>query len=299
MTNVSEWVEEVRETLGGGIVEQVNLLASDFTPGDTTLTLRNDLKGITAGVPLCVGLNTFQVWSANAATKQVDVSGGWAGAPEVLALAGDLVRVKPNFYNHRILSAINSTLNELSSPLMGVFGVDIQDIDFDPAIIAYDLSSCEGIEKVLRVQYGDPNDDTDEWADLAGDEWQYRRMEATADFPSGHQLRIFTNRFDDGDSLRVIFSRRLSLFDSLDDDVTMCLLPETAYDLPVLGAASRLAIPQENRRNLLNAQPDSRRSDEVPPGASLGGARALRALYMNRVEQEASRLMAQYPPKRL
>lgn len=298
MTTAGEWVEQVREHLGGGITEQLNRLASDYTVGDQSLTFQYDLKGVAAGVPMSIGVACFQVWSKVDSSKSVEVTARWAGAPDVNLPAGTIARVKPNFFTHRILDAINSTLLELSTPLRGVWGVAVQDITFDPSRTVYDLSTCEDLERVFRVQAGDPTDDTSGWADLGETEWQHRFTEPTADFPSGQQLRVFDTTIPTGDVLRVVYGRRLGTLDTLDDDVTATALPDTAYDLPVLGAAARLAFPQEFRRNLLNAQPDSRRADEVPPGASLGGARALMTLYQQRVEQEASRIMAAFPPKR-
>lgn len=306
MTTVNDWVEETREHLGGGIVEQVNRLAQDYQPGDPELVFQYELKGITIGVPMSIDMNCFQVWSVTESTKTVEVTARWAGAPDVAMSAGEIARVKPNFFTHRIVTAINNTLSELTSPLMGVHGVAIQDISFDQSVTVYDLTDCEEIERILRVQVGVADDDTDPWIDLDENAWQYRKLEPTADFPSGHQLRIFDavgayDRFRYAqipNTIRIIYARRLPPVDTLDDDVSNTYLPESAYDLPVLGAASRLALPQEFRRNLLSAQPDSRRANEVQPGASLGGARALRQLFMDRVEQEAARLLRDYPPKR-
>ena len=292
---VRDWVDRARETLGGGVVEQVNRLLLPFIPGDTTLQLEFETDGITRGIPICLGLNTFMVWSVAPATKEVTVQSGWAGSPEVSADIGELVRVRPNVQTHRIFDAINDTLNELSSPMMGVYGVGTLDLVYDPITTNYDLTGAEDIEGVLGVQIGDASDLQSLWQNLRSiSQWEHRTTPPSAEVPSGHVLRVFGTIPTDNTTLRVIYRHRLNPVVTLDDDVNMTALPETAYDLPVLGAASRLAIPGEWRRNLLNAQPDPRRADEVAPGAVLGGARALRAHYENRVTQEAARLMSQY-----
>jgi hypothetical protein len=302
-TYATDWVEEVRETLGGGITEQVNRLAADYQPGDTSIQLQYQLVGITAGVPISVGLNTFQVWSTTPSANEVEITPGWAGSGDTAVLAGEIVRVKPNFYTHRILKAVNDTLTELSSPTHGLYAVGVQDLEYNQQVSVYDLTQAEGISGVLRVQVGFADDTLERWADLGMKRFQHRKLEATAEFPSGHQLRIFDSydstwpSLPEGDTLRVIYRRDFEPLTSLADDVTNTLLPETAYDLPVLGAAARLATPQEFRRNLLNAQPDARRALEVTAGASAGGARMLRQLFESRVAQEAGRLMADYSPK--
>jgi hypothetical protein len=296
MTTAAQWCDEVRELLGSGVIEQVNRLAEDYEPGDGVIKLQRDITGVVPNQVVTCGLNAFLVWEVDATTKTLTVEPKWAAAPEVVMESGSLVRMRPNLYTHRILKAINDTLNELSSPLNGVYAVAVQDIDENPSIGNYDLAQCENIDKVLRVQWGYPDDAMSMWHDLNHGTWQHRQMEPTADFPSGHQLRLFVD-VDSGATLRVIYSRGPSTLDTLEDDVAMTYLPETCWDLPVLGAAARLAAGMEYRRNILAAQPDTRRSDEVQPSALQNAYRGLLADFNRRVQQEAARLAATYPPK--
>lgn len=294
---VSDWIESAREHLGGGVVEQVNRLAASYTPGDSALTMQYDLAGLAQGVPLAAGLNCFMVWATEPATKQVEITPGWAGAPVVALAQGDVVRVRPAQYTHRIFGAINDTLTELSSPLQGVFGVDSTDIQYNSMQSLYDLSTAEEVDDVLRVSWGDVTDDQDLWPELGFQEWDYRSVTPNVLFPSGKQLVLRTDEIATGSTLRVTFRRRLGLVDALNDNVSQTFLADSAWDIPPLGAAARLSMSGEWRRNRIDAQGDTRRAQEVPAGAMLGGARALQAMYQRRVEQEASRLMNLYPPK--
>lgn len=299
MTTVNEWVDDVRETLAPGVVEQVNRLAVEFLPGDTSITVERDVAGVVANQVITVGLNTFLVWSVDSATRTIEVEPRWAGSPLVAMPVGSIVRLKPNIYTHRIFKAINETISELSSPLLGLYAVAIQDIDYQSLAMVYDLSECEQINSVLRVQWGYPDDVASEWRDFTNTAWQYRQLEPTVDFPSGHQLRIFDG--DDpvgsGASLRIIYTRAPAPVDSIDADATSTFLPESAWDIPALGAAARLAASQEFRRNMLNGQPDTRRANEVQPYALLNSYKSLQADYERRVQQEAARILAAYPPK--
>lgn len=294
---VQEWVDQIRESLTPGVIEQVNKLSAAYTPGDTTLTMQYPLAGAFAkGVPLCVGLNTMMVWSANDATHEVEVEAGWAGSTPTSAAAQALVRIRPAMFTHRIFGAVNDVLNELSSPLKGIYGVGTVDLDYDPIIDTYDLTDAENFQSIIGVQIGDPDDDTSRWPSLSSTtDWELRSTAATAQAPSGRQLRIHGPMAALGQTLRVTYRTVLSQADSLSDDVSMTGLPDTAYDLPVLGAAARLAFPQEYKRNAMESQPDTRRAGEVPPGARLGAARALQQRYEVRVDQEAARLIAAYP----
>jgi len=293
---VRDWVDQAREQLGGGVVEQVNRLASPYTPGDTTLTLEFDTEGVTRGIPVCVGINTFMVWAVAPATKELTVEPRWSGSYDSPQPTGTLVRVRPNIQTHRIFNAVNDVLNELSSPMIGVFGTGTLDLDYDQSITNYDLTDAENIQSVLSVQFGDVDDPIDTWEQLSSvSEWEHRVTQPTSEAPSGHQLRVFAPLYTRGRTIRVTYRTTFNTVSTLDDDVSTVGLPDTALDLPVLGAAARLAVPGEWRRSLTNAQPDPRRAAEVPPGSVNAGARALQQKYEMRCTQEAARLIAQYP----
>lgn len=295
-TTAGQWCDEVRELLGSGVVEQVNRLATDYEPGDGQLVLERDITGVIPNQVVTCGLNAFLVWTVDSASRTLEVEPGWAASPDVVMESGSLVRMRPALYTHRILKAINDTINELSSPLNGVYAVTNQDLDFDPSVGVYDLTECESLMSVLRVQWGYPDDPLSEWRDLNHGQWQHRPVEPTADFPSGHQLRLFSE-IGSGSTLRLIYSRTPSPLDTLTQDVAMTYLPESCWDLPVLGAAAKLASGMEYRRNIIVAQPDTRRSDEVQPSALQNAYRGLLADFNRRVQQEAARLASQYPPK--
>lgn len=300
MPTVNEWVDEVREILAPGVIEQVNRLANDYIPGDGEITLEREITGVVPGQVITCGLNTFLVWNVDATAKTIEVETRWAGSQDVVMEEGSIVRLKPNIYTHRIFKAINDTILELSSPMVGLYAVATQDLDYTSAMMVYDLSDCEQIDRVLRVQWGYPDDTQSEWQDFPASNWQHRQLEATADFPSGHQLRVFEDPMNppgNGSTLRIIYTRPLSTVDSLGASSAMTLLPETAWDVPVLGAAARLAASQEFRRNMLQGQPDTRRANEVQPYALLNAYKSLQADYTRRVEQELARLVAAHPPK--
>jgi hypothetical protein len=293
---VEDWVDQAREMLGGGIVEQVNRLSSPYTPGDTTINLEFEPEGVTKGIPLCVGLTTFMVWAVAPATREVTVEPRWAGSPDVAAATGALVRVRPNVHTHRIFNAVSDILSELSSPLLGIYSMGTVDIPYVSTIANYDLTDAENLQGIHSVQFGDPDDDTDRWITLSSTtDWQLRATGPTNTAPSGKQLRINAPLYAGGTTLRVTYKASLGDIDTLADDVTGVGLPPTALDLPPLGAAARLAVPGEWRRSLLNAQPDTRRSEEVPAGAIIGGARFLQQKFESRVNQEVARLVAANP----
>jgi hypothetical protein len=63
------------------------------------------------------------------------------------------------------------------------------------------------------------------------------------------------------------------------------------------GIILRMMNGREIKRNFIEAQGDTRRSDEVPPGAVRDSTTTLARLRRERIIAEAARLKAQYPIK--
>ena len=78
-----------------------------------------------------------------------------------------LVRIRPTYYTHRIVGAINEVLTELSSPMRGIYSVGTVDLTYEPTIDLYDLTAAENLQSVLEVQMGDPDDPTSDWSTLS------------------------------------------------------------------------------------------------------------------------------------
>jgi len=72
-------------------------------------------------------------------------------------------------------------------------------------------------------------------------------------------------------------------------------LSETMLDLLTLGVKMRLMVDAEIDRSSRQVQDDPRRAEEVPPGAGLQSAEALRTLYTRRRNEEIARLRRLYP----
>ena len=304
MLDVNSWVEKTRQLLGTSTVETVNRLREPFTPGDQTLVMERAVDQVNVGQVICVGLNAFLVWSVDASSKTIEIESSWAGSPEVAVSAGEIARMKPTVYTHSILDALNDALQEMSSPKLSVHGVATIDLPYSESQTVYDLSDTENLLRVLYVAYGDPNDELTLWGRLTPTDWELVKQEPTADKPGGAYLRVFNGRSPSrgtnwpdiyDQSVRVTYAKGTNPLDSLDMEVSSSGLPETAWDIPPLGAAARLAFPMEYRRNLMQSQPDTRRSDETPPGAVLGGARTLRAMFEDRCAQESSRFLQAHP----
>jgi hypothetical protein len=64
-----------------------------------------------------------------------------------------------------------------------------------------------------------------------------------------------------------------------------------------MGVMLRMMNAREVKRNFIETQSDTRRSDEVPPGAVRDSTTNIQRLRRERITAEAGRLKAEYPQK--
>ena len=116
------WIEETRDMLLSGYVEELLQLASNATSSETTLTVTGAASsGITTGVIVEINTEAMYVTSVNG--TDVNVIRGYGGSSATSHTAGDIVRVSPKFPAYRILEALNNDLRDLSSPDNGLFQI--------------------------------------------------------------------------------------------------------------------------------------------------------------------------------
>lgn len=290
-TTCAQWIEEVREHLDGARGDEANTLAAAYTAGGTSLAFTYELGNIAPGAVLSVGLSTFRVVSVNTAAKTAAVIPGYQGSTDADQAAGALVRVNPPFTDHRILRAINRHLGALSSPSVGLYRVLSENVAFTPAVQGYEMSDDELLRvlEVRRESYGPEVG----WPRVRASEWDLLRAADTTDFPSGVAIRL--REGNSGRDVQVVYAAPYDYLDSLTALVSTTGISREAEDIPPLGAAIRLMSGREVSRNRTGSQGDTRRANEVPPGAVAASYRGLVALWAQRVQEEAARLRSQFP----
>jgi hypothetical protein len=292
MTNAADWVAETRQMILGGINEERNKLSAAYTAGDDTLQFEYPMGGIQAGARICIGLNTFYVWSV---TGQIaTVTGGDEGTTDANASSGDVVRVRPRFTDNEIFSALNFDLHDLSSPQHGLFRIQTKSFTYDSTIEGYNMSSvASDVLSIVEIRY-QTTDDTKLWPRIPSTQYRLVRDMPTTDFASGLALILYEPA-NSGYSVHVTFRRPFSTLTNLSTAKTDTGLLTTAYDLPPLGAAISLMAGREIKRALTESQGDTRRASEVPVGAANLSVDRLRGQRQNRIVAERARLDSQYP----
>lgn len=291
MTIAQDLIEATKRQLLSGYREQRNMLAVAVASNAPTLTFTRELNGIVAGCYLSVDLELFYVWDVDGAAKTASVTGGQQGSTPAGHSNGTVVIINPQFSDFAILQAINDDLDDLCSVGNGLYQVKDADRNWDAILSGYDYAA-DAIGDPLEIRY--KTYATNNFQPLIRS-FDVARSLPTVDFPSGAAVFVYAGG-NQGLPLHIRYRAPFAHLAAPGDDVQAVTgLPATANDLPPLGAAAALIAPREIERNFTAAQSDSRRSEEVPPGAIANSSRGILLRRQQRIMAEASRLDAQWP----
>jgi hypothetical protein len=289
MTTMQDLVNDVRRRVYGTMTENVNLIQTSASAGQTSLQLELGVDGIQRGMLLSSGLNVWFVKGVYAVDNTVYVVPGYDGAPLNSVTTGDVVYVRPRMTDWFAFNAINDAIRGLSSPDAGLYKVGTWIDEVDPTYQTYDVpAEAANMVNLARVRWRWPGT-PDIWADLAPRHyrWVYsadqNRIRLLVSIPSGTEIEF---------TYKAPFTQATSLSD---DPVADVGLSDTMLDIPVLGAAIELLLTTESRRTQIQTQGDSRRPEEVQVSANSAIAQQLRREYKGRVQEEMARLVTRLP----
>lgn len=296
MSTLQTWVDVTRRHLMSGRQEERNVLAGAYTAGAGTLTFTSNMGGIVAGARLGVGLNVFYVLTVNLGTLSATVIGGQDGSTDANAPISTMVRVNPRFTDYEIAEALASDLADLSSPESGLFQIKTVDLTYSIAATGYDLLGVTDLLDIYQV-LAQESGTMKGWTRIEKQDYRLDRTALASMFPSGLALLLFVPAFS-GLPIRVHYRSGFVIPPTLATDLNTTGLHVQAYDIPPLGAAMRLVMPREIKRNFTEAQGDTRRASEVGAGAVANSYRPIAGLRAARISAEATRLFAAWPDSR-
>lgn len=287
-----DMVQETKRHLYSGARDpDINKLSGAILANATSITLTYELRSLVAGSYIAIDLEMFYVWETNPQNKTATVSGAQLGSAAVNHDSGSIVYVNPRFSDFDILQALNADIADLSSPLNGLYQVKAVERTWLSSTLGYDYAA-DAIGDPIEIRYKTGN--ADKFQPLIRS-FDISRGLATGDFASGAGIFFYEGGVD-GQVIRIRYPAAFGTLTALTDDVqTVTGLPASANDIPPLGAAATLAGRREVRRNLTEAQGNSRRSQEVPPGAVAASPQGLLVRRRQRIVHEAARLAAQHP----
>lgn len=289
MATVKDLVADVRRRVYGSMTENVNLIQTSASAGQTSIQLELGVDGIQKGMLLSSGLNVWFVKGVYSTDNTVFVIPGYDNSPQNAVTAGDMLYVRPRMTDWFAFNAINDQLRSLSSPDNGLYRIGTWVAEVDPTYQTYVVpAAAADMINVLRVRWRWPGT-TDVWTDLAPRHyrWVYSTeqniVRLLISIPSGTEIEF---------TYKAPFVQATSL---TDDPVVDLGLSDSMLDIPALGAAVELLLTTESRRTQVSTQGDSRRPEEVPVSSNSAIAGQLQRLYKMRVQEEMSRLVTRIP----
>ena len=286
------WVDEVRDMLLSGYVEDLDIITDDVTEGASEIYVQGYASSIVKGV--VIEINAELMYVLQVAATTISVLRGYAGSTATTHTEDDIVRVSPKFPTHRIIASLNDDLSDICSPANGMFQMLTTTFVYNGGVAGYDLDTdANVVDSVYEVTHAAVGVLANEPEIIS---WRLKRNRDTDSFASGNALILYDGAVP-GRTVRVLYKSPLTPIDATDltKDRSLTGLATTAYDLPPLGAAMALMTTRPIRREFLDAQGTSRMAEEVPPGAISASFRDLMGRRKARLEAETTRLAAQYP----
>lgn len=289
MSTASALLNRVSRQLLSGTVEERNKLATSIDNDDTTVVASYDLAGLRSGTVFEIDAELFYVWEATTGSKSMVVERGYLGTAAVAHTAGAIITLNPRFPKAQMLDALNQEIDDLSSPANGLFRVVATNISYNGSDRQVNITGASNIIDLIDVRLRYLSDDFPVIRKV-----RLGRDLPTADFASGYALV-----FDEGTmagTLRVRYKAPFTRVASISDDIqSVTYIPVTMEDILEYGVMARMLSPREIKRNFIESQGDTRRSDEVPPGAMRDSFSNILRLRRDRIVAEAARLARQYP----
>ena len=289
MASIGDLVADVRRRVYGSMTENVNLVQTSASAGQTSLQLELGVDGIQKGMLISSGLNVWFVKGVYSTDNTVFVIPGYDNSPQDAVAAGDMVYVRPRMTDWYAFNAINDQLRSMSSPDAGLYRIGTWVANVDPTYQTYVVPNAAlTMTNIIRVRWRWPGT-TDVWTDMAPRHyrWNYSTVQNVVrlliSIPSGTEIEF---------TYKAPFTLATSL---ADDPVADCGLSDSMLDIPSLGAAVELLQTTESRRTQITAQGDSRRPEEVPVSSNSSIAGQLQRMYKSRVQEEMSRLVTRIP----
>ena len=289
MSTAGALLDRVNRQLLSGTIEERNKLSATVDSDDTSFVMSYDLAGLRAGTVFEIDSELVYIWEAVSGSKTLTVERGYMGTTAASHTAGAVVTLNPRFPKAQMLEALNQDIDDLSSPLNGLFRVVSTSIDYNGSDRQTDLTGATSVIDLIdvRLRYLDSDYPVIRATRL-------QRDLPTADFPSGFAI-VFDESVMAG-SLRVRYKAPFSRVSALTDSLqSVANVSTTMEDILELGVMSRVLSVREVKRNFIESQGDTRRSDEVGAGAMRDSFSNILRLRRDRIIAEAAKLARQYP----
>lgn len=270
--------------------EQVTTLTSNITTGGLTFTVSEvsgEQLGVSSGIiEIDEELLLVSAIAADGTCTVPPWGRGFLGTTAAAHATGVRVTSQPTFPRAKVLDALNETLGRVSPDL---YGVAVAEFTTTVPALTYDLP--DNALNVIDARWQVPGPAL---------YWQgVKRLRKAA---SGGNTPPYTNVTVDiadnmvpGRRLQITYAASPTSWVATTDTYASCLLPDSAKDVIILGAAAKLTVSQELSRLQISSIEQQDRSRLVAPSAALTSSRYLEQQYQLRLKEEAMSLRTRYP----
>lgn len=289
MSTAGALLDRVQRQLLSGTVEERNKLETSVDADDTEFITTYDLNGLRAGTVFEIDSELCYIWSVTAGSKTMTVERGYGGTTAASHSAGAIITLNPKFPKSQMLESLNQDIDDLSSPVNGLFRVVATSLTYNGSDRQINLAGATNVIDLIdvRVRYL-----SDDYPVIRGVRLQ--RDLPTTDFASGFAI-VFDDECVAG-TIRVRYKAPFVRASSLSTDLqTTCFVPQSMEDILEMGVMVRMLQSREVKRNFVESQGDTRRSDEVPPGAMRDSFSNILRLRRDRIIAEKAKLARQIP----
>jgi hypothetical protein len=293
MPTLSDMIDEVKINLQGYTLRQdritylansggINSSATSATIGSSS----NLAKGIIEIEDELVLVDSFDKTS-NTLTIMPGFGRGYQHSTAATHAQYSPVIIAPAFPRISIKQAINDTITSLYPKL---WSNATTTLTYNPAVTTYELPV--GIEDITTLSW-QAIGPSKEWIPI--NNWRMDPMANTTAFASGSSVSIH-DRITPGRTIQVAYRKAATVLSNASDEFTTVTgLPASCRDVVVLGAAYKmLSYVDAGRVNLTSAEADAADS-KTPSAAGTNISKYIFALYNQRLNEESSKLMGQYP----
>lgn len=285
MTTFGELVDQTWSLLHSytGIHEQATWLSEACTDISLTMTV-NNIEMISLGV--CeVGEELVFVSAVDDAgvVTLAPYGRGYMGTTAVAHSANDKVLYDPAFPRVEIQRAINQTLAGIYPKL---FQVKETTFPFTGMVSTYEMPA--DAESVLRVRY-EATGPSNAWPAVTG--WFF---DPTSEEATGKAITLLDPPMS-GRTVKVVYTAPLGTFAAPSDTLADVGFPESAIDVLLYGAASRLVRFLGPARIELGAVENVSRAQIIQSGDPATMANQFYAMYIQRLEEERKKLLELNP----
>ena len=272
-----------------GTVEERNKTVGALTATSTSVVFQYELGGLRQGGVIQIDNELMYVWETSPGSKTATVERGWNGTTAASHLAGAVTIVDPKFPRAQVIEAINAEIDDLSSPMNGLYQIKSLELNYNGT---WNMISLPTMDKIIdlvsvTVRY------------IATDYPKITRCRLIRDLPNDDFSAGYAIRFDE----QVRAGRMIVVYKAPFTNVTteaqnlqnIAGFPTTAEDILMMGAQIRLVSPREVKRNFTESQGDTRRAEEVTTGSVSSSINNIIRMRRDRITAEAARLARQYP----